>query len=135
VILIDTNIIAYLLIEGDYTEAARELRRRDPDWRSEAFLMVEFTNVLAASVAANRMNLALAQLFLVEASSLLNGKLARVAHAPVLATAAQYRVSAYDARFLALAQQLSSRLITEDAKLRAAAPSLTQSLAEALAWV
>jgi len=135
VILIDTNIIAYLLIEGDYTEAARELRRRDPDWRSEAFLMVEFTNVLAASVAANRMNLALAQLFLVEASSLLNGKLARVAHAPVLATAVQYRVSAYDARFLALAQQLSSRLITEDAKLRAAAPSLTQSLAEALAWV
>ncbi len=87
-ILIDTNIIVYLLIEGDHTEAAQELRRRDPDWHSEAFLMVEFTNVLAASVAAKRMNLALAQLFLVE-----------------------------------------------DAKLRAAAPALTQSLAEALARV
>ncbi len=80
-ILIDTNIIVYLLIEGDHTEAAQELRRRDPDWHSEAFLMVEFTNVLAASVAAKRMNLALAQLFLVEASSLLNGKLCACAGA------------------------------------------------------
>jgi predicted nucleic acid-binding protein len=45
----------------------------------------------------------------------------------------QYRVTAYDARFLALAQQLDRRLVTEDAKLRAAAPKLTQSLVEALA--
>ena len=42
-LLVDTNIVAYLLIDGDYTEAAQELRTRDPDWRSEAFLLVEFT--------------------------------------------------------------------------------------------
>ena len=132
-LLVDTNIVAYLLIDGDFTEAARSLHKSDPDWRSEAFLMVEFANVLAASVAAKRMDLRLAQRFLFEADSLLNGKLARIPHAPVLATAAQYRVSAYDARFLTLAYQLGSRLVTEDAKLRAAAPALTQSLAEALA--
>jgi predicted nucleic acid-binding protein len=51
----------------------------------------------------------------------------------VLAIATRHRVSAYDARFLSLADQLGSRLITEDARLRAAAPALTQSLAEALA--
>jgi predicted nucleic acid-binding protein len=132
VLLVDTNVVAYLLIDGDHTAAAQELRRRDLDWRSEAFLMVEFTNVLAASVVSKRMNLALAQRFLLEADSLLNGKLARIPHAPVLATAAQYSVSAYDARFIALAQQLGSRLVTEDTKLRAAAPALTQSLSEAL---
>jgi predicted nucleic acid-binding protein len=132
VLLVDTNIVVYLLIEGDYTAAAQELRRRDPDWRSEAFLLVEFTNVLVASVAAKRMNLALAQRFLVEAGSLLTGKLARIPHPAVLATAAHYRISAYDARFLTLAEQLGTPLVTEDAKLRAAAPALTQSLAEAL---
>ena len=132
-LLVDTNIVAYLLITGDQTAAAQELRRRDPDWRSEAFLMVEFANVLAASIAAKRMNLGLAQRFLAEASSLLGGKLARISHGLVLATAAQYRISAYDARFIALAHGLGSRLVTEDAKLRAAAPALTQSLAEALA--
>lgn len=51
----------------------------------------------------------------------------------MLAAAARYRVSAYVARYLALADQLGSRLVTEDARLRAAAPALTQSLAEALA--
>jgi predicted nucleic acid-binding protein len=41
-------------------------------------------------------------------------------------------VSVYDARFLATAQSLGGKLVTEDAKLRAAAPALTQSLGEAL---
>ena len=54
-------------------------------------------------------------------------------HASVLAIAARHRVSAYDARFLALADQLGSRLVTEDARPRAAAPAVTQSLVEALA--
>jgi predicted nucleic acid-binding protein len=133
VLIVDTNVLAYLLIEGDHTTAARLLHRRDEDWRSEAFIMIEFTNVLIASIAARRMNLVLAQRFLADATSLLHGKLALIPHESVLSLAVQYRVTAYDARFLALAQQLDCRLVTEDAKLRAAAPKLTQSLAEALA--
>ena len=132
-LIVDTNVLAYLLIEGDYTAAARLLHRRDDDWRSEAFIMVEFANVLTASIAARRMNLVRAQRFLADARSLLRGKLALISYDSVLSLAVQYRVTAYDARFLALAQQLDRRLVTEDAKLRAAAPKLTQSLAEALA--
>jgi predicted nucleic acid-binding protein len=132
-LLVDTNIVAYLLIDGDYTEAAQRLRKKDPDWRSEAFLMIEFTNVLAASVAARRMALQLAEDFLSKADALLDGKLTRIAHESALQIAVRFRVSAYDARFLALAEQLGRRLVTEDAKLRAAAPALTQSLNEALA--
>ena len=50
-LLVDTNVVAYLLIDGDHTEAAQDLRSRDPDWRSEAFMLIEFTNVLASSIA------------------------------------------------------------------------------------
>ncbi len=132
-LLVDTNVVVYLLIDGDHTEAAQRLRTRDPDWRSEAFLLVEFTNALASSVATKRMTLSLAGDCLAKAAALLDGKLGRIPHAAVLATAARFRVSAYDARFLALADQLGRGLVTEDAKLRAAAPALTQSLAEALA--
>jgi predicted nucleic acid-binding protein len=131
-LLVDTNVVAYLLIEGDYTEAAQELRNRDSDWRSEAFLLVEFTNVLVSSIARKRMTLSMAEDFLAKFFSLFDGKLGRIPHASVLAIATRHRVSAYDARFLSLADQLGSRLITEDARLRAAAPALTQSLAEAL---
>ena len=132
-LIVDTNVVAYLLIEGDYTAAARSLHRRDDDWRSEAFIMIEFTNVLTASIAARRMNSALAHQFLADAASLLHGKLTSLPHDSILSLAVQYRVTAYDARFLALAQQFDTPLVTEDEKLRAAAPKLTQSLAEALA--
>ena len=132
-LLVDTNVVAYLLIEGDHTEAAQELHARDSDWRSEAFLLVEFTNVLVSSIARKRMTVSMAEAFLAKVFSLFDGKLGRIPHASVLAIATRHRVSAYDARFLSLADQLGSRLITEDARLRAAAPALTQSLAEALA--
>ena len=131
--IVDTNVVAYLLIHGDHTTAAQKLHGRDPDWRSEAFLLVEFTNVLASSIATKRMTLALAQNFLAKTSALFDGKLARVAHSLVLAIAARHHVSAYDARFLALADHLGRRLVTEDIRLRIAAPALTQSLAEAIA--
>ena len=132
-LLVDTNVVAYLLIEGDHTEAAQELHASDSDWRSEAFLLVEFTNVLVSSIARKRMTLSMAEDFLAKVFSLFDGKLGRIPHASVLAIATRHRVSAYDARFLSLADQLGSRLITEDDRLRAAAPALTQSLAEALA--
>lgn len=132
-LLVDTNVAVYLLIHGDHSACAQELHSRDPDWRSEALLLVELTNVLVSSIAAKRMTLTLAQDVRAKAVALFDGKLARIAHAAALATAARHRVGAYDARFLALAHQLGSRLVTEDARLRAAAPALTQSLAEALA--
>ncbi|HEY2713991.1 MAG TPA: type II toxin-antitoxin system VapC family toxin [Chthoniobacterales bacterium] len=132
-LLVDTNVVAYLLIEGPLTAAARELRRLDPDWRSEAFLPIEFTNVLASSIAARRMTLGLAHDLLSKVDTLFTGKLARIDHHSVLSIAARYRISAYDARFLALANHLNRRLITEDARLRVAAPKVTRSLVDALA--
>jgi predicted nucleic acid-binding protein len=131
--VVDTNIVAYFLMEGGHSAAARQLHSLDPDWRSEAFLLVEFTNVLASSIAAKRMTFSQAGDFLANATVLFAGKLPHVSHELVLTTALQYRISAHDARFLALALQLNTPLVTEDAKLRAAAPKLTQSLGEALA--
>jgi len=42
--------------------------------------------------------------------------------------ATDLRISAYDGRFIAAAKQMGSKLVTEDAKLRAAAPAWTLSL-------
>ena len=50
VVLIDTNILAYLMIEGDRTTAAQKLFERDSEWCSEAFVMVEFSNILATYI-------------------------------------------------------------------------------------
>jgi predicted nucleic acid-binding protein len=132
VVLVDTNVVVYLLIEGPWTALAQELHQRDPDWRSEAFLLVEFSNVLASAIATRRLSLRVGQDLLAKVESLFHGKLARVDHQSVLSIAASYRISAYDARFLALANHLGHRLITEDERLRAAAPKLAMSLKDAL---
>lgn len=131
-VVVDTNVVAYLLIEGDCTKKAQALLARDADWRSEAFLLIELSNVLATYVRAGSLTLGQAESLLAQAGQRVRG-LINLPHVRALRVAQQYVVSAYDARFLAVAASLGGKLVTEDAKLRAAAPALTQSLDEALA--
>ena len=131
-VVVDTNVLAYLLIEGDRTAQAQALYVRDPDWRSEGFLLIEFSNMLATYVRSGRLDGAAAAGLLAGAQRILTGTVA-LPHARALDLALEFGVSAYDARFLAVARNLGAKLITEDAKLRRAAPALTQTLAQAIA--
>ena len=131
-VVVDTNVLAYLLIEGDRTADAQALYARDPDWRSEGFLLVEFSNILATYLRAGSLERGAAEGLLASAEQILSGSL-NLPHARALGIAAEFGVSAYDARFLGAARGLGTKLVTEDAKLRRAAPGLTQSLSQALA--
>ena len=57
---------------------------------------------------------------------------ARGTQAAAMEMALTHNVSAYDARLLVVAAALGSPLLTEDAKLRRAAPLLTRSLPHSL---
>ena len=131
-VTIDTNVVAYLLIEGDRTPEAQALYARDPDWRSEGFLLVEFSNLLATYARTGKLDANTAEGLLATAERIVTG-IVNLPHPRALALAAEFGVSAYDARFLAVARQLGTKLVTEDAKLRRAAPVLTQTIAQALA--
>jgi predicted nucleic acid-binding protein len=132
VVLVDTNIIAYLMIRGDRTAAAQQLFERDSDWCSEAFVMVEFSNVIATYVRTGALTQAQGTKLLVDSQAHLP-TLHSVVNTQALETAMQFGISAYDARFISLARQLKLKLITEDAKLRVAVPAWTMSLDDALA--
>ena len=129
--VVDTNVIAYLLIAGDATKQAQALWQADPVWCSEPFFRIEFSNLLATQVRAKALTLAQALALLERAQSCVTAT-PEVAHPEAVRIASSFGVSAYDARFLAAAQGAGSRLVTEDSRLRKAAPALTQSLAEAL---
>ena len=131
--VVDTNIEVNLLIEGPYSESARSLFAIDRDWQSESLLMIELVNVLATTMRRRKRPLAQAEATLNEAQYIMSQGLRSVADRDVLNAAAHFGVSGYDARFLVVARAIGEPLITEDAKLRAAAPNLTCSLAEALA--
>lgn len=127
-ILVDTNVLVYLLIEGDRTAAAQRLYASDPDWRSEGFILVELSNVIATHVRLQALTPEQGARLLAEGQALIPEPMS-VPHSQALEVANRYDISAYDARFVALAMQMTRRLVTEDAKLRAAVPDWTSSLA------
>ena len=130
-IVVDTNVIAYLLIEGDRTADAQALRRAEPDWRSEPLLLVEFSNLLATQVRAKALSAAQAK-SLLESAAQQVAAWVEVPYAGALTVALERQVSAYDARVVACARRLSVPLVTEDSRLRAATPGLSLSIAEAV---
>ncbi|MBV8342201.1 MAG: type II toxin-antitoxin system VapC family toxin [Gammaproteobacteria bacterium] len=130
--VIDTNIVAYLLLQGDRTAAARALFTRDPDWHSDSLVLVEFCNVLATMVRARLLRASQAREALSKAEQILEPRLHPATHDASVAAAEEFGVSVYDARFLVVARALATRLVTEDAKLRRAASALTQSLDQAV---
>jgi predicted nucleic acid-binding protein len=129
--VVDTNVVAYLLIAGDATPQAQALWQADPDWRSDSFLRIEFSNLLSTQVRAKALTPAQAIALLERAMSIVTAT-PELAHTDALHLAASFGVSAYDARFLAAAQAAGTRLITQDSRLRKAAPALTLSIGDAL---
>jgi|SRR6266404_3366068 predicted nucleic acid-binding protein len=132
-LLVDTNIVAPLFVRSAQTRAVQDLRERDGIWCTEPFVLIEFCNVLATYQRARYITATLAHDCLSRAKAFLQPHFFSVTHEAALEFALHYRTTAYDGRLLALADQLRRRLVTEDIRLRAAAPALTQSLAEALA--
>lgn len=132
-LLVDSSVIVPLFIRTDSSDLAQKLCARDNLWRTEPFALIELSNVLATYERARYLTGQTAREALEEAQQFLKPFLVSVEYHAALETAIRHRVTAYDARFLALADQFGKRLITEDRKLRAAAPNLTQSVADALA--
>ena len=129
-IVVDSNTIAYLLIAGERSEAAREALRKDPQWAAPLLWRSEFRNVLALYMRQRQTPLEQATQLMQEAETLMRGGEFQVASPQVLGLASSSGCSAYDCEYAALAQDLRTLLVTSDRKLLAAFPSLTRSLEE-----
>lgn len=128
-IVVDTNVIAYLYLPSDYTTAVEDLLEREPEWVLPVLWRSEFRNVLSGYVRRGLLTLDQAISIQAEAEALVEGCEYDVESARVLALADASSCSAYDCEFVGLAQQLGVRLVTADRKLRRAFPELTTALA------
>ena len=131
-LLVDTNIVGNLLLDGPQGPAARALYVKDPDWTTEPLLFVELTNVLVTALRQKRLSRAQAESALARAHEMLDGYLHLTSDGQVLTVAARYGISGYDARFVCAALEIGSPLVTEDAGLRSKVPGATRSIAQAL---
>lgn len=49
-IVVDSNILAYLYLPGEFTAAAETLLEREPEWAAPLLWRSEFRNILAGYV-------------------------------------------------------------------------------------
>lgn len=127
-IVVDVNVVAYFLIEGEKTGSARDLLRRDPDWRLPALWRHEYLNVLATYAREGGATVAEARTLWRRAVELFGAREQGVDMESALVLATENRISAYDAQYIALARQLQTVCVTEDRRLLEMFPSLTRTM-------
>ncbi len=127
-IVVDTNIVAYLYLPGEYTAAAEGLLENDPDWAAPVLWRSEFRNILAGCLRRDSLTFQQAHDLQREAEDLLRGAEYEVDSLHVLELVRDSECSAYDCEFVALAMKLGTKLMTMDGKLLRAFPGLTAAL-------
>jgi predicted nucleic acid-binding protein len=133
-IVADSNIVVPLFVQHDDSERCRELFAKDSDWHLADWWQIECSNVLRNYHRAGLLDTTQA----LEAMEGTLEFLPPTATHPVdvllsLKLACDLGISAYDARFIALARHYRTKLVTEDKRLRIACPDDTRSLEQALA--
>ena len=126
-IVVDTNLIAYLLLPGERTREAGVVLRRDADWTAPLLWRSEFRSVLAQYLRRTQLNLATADRIMDEAERLMRGGEYEVRSPDVLRLVSRSRCSAYDCEFVALAEDLTVPLITSDGLILSEFPSVAMS--------
>jgi predicted nucleic acid-binding protein len=128
VIVVDTNIVAYLYLPGERTADAEGLLQRDADWAAPLLWRSEFRNILSGGVRRGMLDFASALETQREAESLLEGAEHEVDSRMVLELARDSGCTAYDCEFVALARTLGAKLVIMDAALLKAFPRHTVPL-------
>jgi predicted nucleic acid-binding protein len=130
-IVVDTNVLAYLLLRGPRTEQAEVLRRHHRQWAAPPLWRSEFRNVLTGYLRRDLLPFAKVVALMQEAEAILSAHRDKVSTEHVLQLVSSSQCNAYDCEFVAVAQHLGVPLITEDRAILTAFPDLAQSLHQA----
>ena len=121
-IVVDTNVLAYLYLPSEHTAAAEALLEREPEWAAPMLWRSEFRNILAGYMRRKAISFEHANSVSREAEALLEGSEFEVDSLSVLELVRDSNCSAYDCEFVALAIKLNTPLVTMDKKLLRAFP-------------
>ncbi len=127
-IVVDSNVLAYLYLPGQYTAAAETLLEHDPDWAAPVLWRSEFRNILAGFMRRRKLTFEQAHAIQIEAEDFLSGAEYEVDSLSVLELVRDSECSAYDCEFVALAMKLGTKLVTMDGKVLRSFPGIAFAL-------
>lgn len=128
-IVVDTNVTAYLWLPGNLTAASERLLSDDADWAVPLLWRSEFRSVLAGAVKRKVCRLEQATAIAHAAEEQLTGREFAVQTGEILKLAHESGCSAYDCEFVALARALGVSLVSNDREVVKAFPSIAVPLA------
>jgi len=128
-IVVDTNVMVYLLTGAGPGDEAARLLIRDPQWTAPPILLSELRNVMVGLVGKEQLQPQDAAEICQDAEAILGDRVVSVSSPSVLNAAIPGELSAYDAEFVALARHLGLSLVTADQAILQAAPDVAVPLA------
>lgn len=131
-IVVDTNILAYTMFEGEKSPLTEQALQKDSDWVAPLLWKSEFLNVLALHLRKGNLTIENAK-FVIELSNQYIKADFQVPPSNILDLIATSKCSAYDCEFVALAQELGIQLVTEDQQILEQFPEIAISLTDFIA--
>ena len=132
-IVVDTNIIAYLYLPTDISGAVEQILTLDSQWAAPKLWRSEFRNVLISYVKKQIIDLETAANIQNQAELLIGELEYEIDSVSVLSLAHQSGCTAYDCEFVSLAMGLTLPLVTTDKKILRIFPEIAQSPPQYLA--
>lgn len=127
-IVVDSNVLAYLYLPGEYTAMAEALLEHESEWAVPMLWRSEFRNILTGYMRRGALSFEQACALQREAESLLAGSEYELDSLSVLELVRDSDCSAYDCEFIALATMLDTKLVTMDKKLLRSFPKRAAAL-------
>ncbi len=132
-IVVDVNVVVYLLTETPQCELARDLRENDRQWLVPPLWRHEMLNVLATLARQDVLDAPSALTVWRNALDLVGNSERTPDMERALSLAIDHGISAYDAQYVALAESLGVSFVTEDKKLQRLFPDRVFSMADFVA--
>lgn len=127
-IVVDTNIIAYLYVSGKRSHLVEKLLVTDADWHAPILWRSEFRSVLSQYLHRSLLQLDEIFIILQQAEKLMRDSEYEIPSAQIMQLVNSSSCSAYDCEFVTLAQHLNVPLITEDKKIIREFPKIAMSM-------
>ena len=127
-IVADANLIVYLFIAGERTDAARAVLAKAPTWVAPPLWRSELLNVLNGYVKRGAFPLRHGVDLFHAAGDIVSSGSYRPEPEQVLTLSAQSGCTTYDCEYVALAKKLEIPLVTADKQLLRAFPSVAVSI-------
>ena len=127
-IVADANLIAYYYFPGPLQPAAQKVLEKDPTWFVPPIMIAEFRNITLGFIRSQRIQATDALDLISRVEMVFSSRTRGVSSVKVMELAIASGCSAYDAEYVALAQMLKVKLVTQDGQLLKAFPGVAISV-------